>query len=95
MTARPSSPLGRRFTLPSAAAYLAMTTHELERLVRDRAITFHRRGPRARHYFYERELDAYLAADRVDPAGVRPTAAAAAARSRSVAQWLPAVRELA
>lgn len=67
--------LGRRLTLPQAAQYLGMRTGELESLVRRGGITFHRSGPRARHYFYEQELDAYLDATRVSPPPARHTPA--------------------
>lgn len=92
MSARPESPLGRRFTLPDAAAYLGRSTAALEGLVRRRAIAFHLEGGR-RHFFFERELDAYLASTRVAPV-VRSTEASSA-RFRSVAHVMPATRELA
>lgn len=82
-------PLGRRMTLPSAAAYLGMTPAALTHLANSGGITHHRRSPRGFRFFYEKELDAYLAQTRV-----RATAPSTGQRRRSVAHLMPAEREL-
>jgi excisionase family DNA binding protein len=71
----------RIYDLPSAAEYLAVGERMMRRLVAERRLPFHRVGRHLR--FDERDLDAFLDANRVETATSR---VAAARHLRSVSQ---------
>lgn len=86
-----TGPLGERMTLPAAARYLGVTARSLEGMVRRRQIAFHRLTEGGRHYFYRPDLDAFIAATRVEPETARVSPPSS---YRSVAHLMPATREL-
>lgn len=89
-----SAPLGERMTLPASARYLGMSVAALEGMVRRGQIPFHRFAPRGRRYFYESELEAFVASTRVAAApSPRPPVVTPVTRPRRVDHLMPAVRE--
>lgn len=69
-----SAARGRRLTVRQAAEHLGFSVATVYRLVADKQLPHYRIGPvrnGARLWFYERELDAWLDAQRVPAAGLR------------------------
>ena len=69
------APMGQLLPVTQAAAYLGISVRALQNMVARREIAFHQKRPRGRHYFYERELDAYRDGTRVETREPEPVTA--------------------